>query len=344
MSVLKTSSDIDRFVLKPDPKIVAVMAYGPNSGLVSNIIHRLAKSVAGSLDDPFNVVVLDETQLKDTPGILRDEALALSFTGGRKVVWIRETGPWLGQQLENLLSDDTSANLVIIEADNLPKTNAARKLMEKSKSAICIPCYEDSPQQLIQLVMAESKNSGFQIEPKAAGLFIEFIGLNREIILSELDKLQSYCFDSKVISVDDVSEICNDPMLTTLEGMIDSALIGDVSKATRKFRQLNESGILAAQILNRISMQIANLLKFRNDTENGKSVDMAMRSGRPPIFFKRQATVRKQITIWSSQKLKTAQDLVFSATLLTRNEPSISDEICERAIISLGKMARANMR
>lgn len=53
---------------------------------------RLAKTVVEDLKDPFRVIELGTAQLKEDAGRLRDEAAAMSFGGGRRVIRLRDIG------------------------------------------------------------------------------------------------------------------------------------------------------------------------------------------------------------------------------------------------------------
>lgn len=82
----------DSFAAKPDPKIRAVLIYGPDAGLVRERLNIMTKAVAGAVDDPFRVIEFTADVLSDDPARLPDEAAAMALTGGRRVVRIRDAG------------------------------------------------------------------------------------------------------------------------------------------------------------------------------------------------------------------------------------------------------------
>src|SRR5580698_6092981 len=69
-------------LLRDSSGLRALLLYGPDSGLVRERAEGLAKSVLGSLDDPFRFAEL----MRPDGSTLEGEAAALSFTGGRRVV------------------------------------------------------------------------------------------------------------------------------------------------------------------------------------------------------------------------------------------------------------------
>ena len=343
MGVLR-AGNIDSFIQNPPAEIIGVLVYGPNEGRIADISSRIVKSVLGSLDDPFNLVFLNEAQLKETPGLLHDEMLSLSFTGGRKVVWVKDPGTAFTRQLSGFFDNADNENLLVVQAGPLKKTAAIRKQFEGSKQAMCIPCYEDTIRDLAGLMNMTVSAVGKKIEPPTINALIESVGPDRALLLSEIEKLLSFCADATQISTDDVQALSGDPLVSSLDDICDLTFIGDVHGCTSTFRQLTASGIVSAQILNMLSNHLTRLQKFRIDIDKGQNAENVVKSARPPVFFKRQAVFKRQLMIWHTSALKKALAITFEAILMTRQNADLADSICERALITLSKTAQANSR
>ena len=78
--------DVARFLAAPPDKLRACLIYGADAGQVRELATGLAKSVAPDLDDPFRVVSIDAQTLAADPARLADEAAAIAFGGGRRVI------------------------------------------------------------------------------------------------------------------------------------------------------------------------------------------------------------------------------------------------------------------
>lgn len=343
MAVLRTG-DIDNFIKNPPPDISGILIYGPNEARIADISEQIVKSIIGSLDDPFNLVFLNESQFKEFPGVLRDEMLSLSFTGDRKVIWIKDPGTAFTRQFTGLFDESLSDNLLIVQTGQLSKSASIRKQFESSKQATSIPCYEDTPRDLITLINAKVGSENKTISTTTASLLIESVGPDRALLLSELEKLLNFCADSAEITANDVEALSSDPLTSNLDEICDLAFTGNVNGCTSKFRQLSASGIQGPQIINMLSNHLTRLQKFRVDLDKGQNADTLIKSARPPVFFKRQPSVKRQLAIWSSPMLKNALAIMFDAILLTRQNADLADSICERALITLSKKAQANSR
>jgi len=339
--VVLRANEIERFIAEPPARINGVLIYGPNEGRVSDISSSIVKSVLGSLDDPFNLVHLSDTQLKEAPGILRDEMLALSFTGGRKVIWIKNPGVVLNKQLLEFFKSPKSENLLVIQTGQLKKPASLRKQFEAAKSAICIPCYEDSRQDLKLLISEHAKSAGKSINADTIEILLNSVGADRALIAREMEKLVLFLGERKEISINDIELLCADPLEGSLDDICDAALIGDIVKCTRQFHHLISSGIQAAQILNTVLSHLMRLQKYRIDIEKGQSITNVIKGSRPPIFFKRQGAINRQLQIWYSSSLSNALKNTFKAISQTRENPALADSICERTLIALSKRAQS---
>ncbi len=127
------------------------LVYGPDTGKVGETVRRLVAHVAGSIDDPFTVSRLTEDSLAD-PGRLADEILSRPMLGGRKAIWFVSPGNDFLKALEKLGPIAPGGNILIVEAGNLPKSSKLRALFERDPAAFAIACYEDSLEDLDQLI------------------------------------------------------------------------------------------------------------------------------------------------------------------------------------------------
>jgi DNA polymerase-3 subunit delta len=134
------------YIAKPDPKLRAFLVYGPDSGLVRERAESLAKSVAPDLDDPFRVMTLPGSALASDPARLNDEMAALSFTGGRRLVRVKDASDALGGLFGSLLDAPPAGDSVaIVEAGELAGRSALRRVFESAKNAVAFHCCRAQP-------------------------------------------------------------------------------------------------------------------------------------------------------------------------------------------------------
>ncbi|HEY4636087.1 MAG TPA: DNA polymerase III subunit delta, partial [Rhodospirillales bacterium] len=113
----------EAFARNPDADVLAVLVYGPDSGLVRHRAQELARSVVPDLTDPFRVFETTADTLSADPARLPDEAAAIAMTGGRRAILVREAGDSFTALLADFIGHPPclppQAALVIVEAGDL---------------------------------------------------------------------------------------------------------------------------------------------------------------------------------------------------------------------------------
>ena len=120
--------DVDTQVTKLSPQYLAVLVFGPDEGLVRERSSKIAKQVVQDLKDPFLVANIDPNNLKSEPGLLADEAAAISMMGGRRVIRIDGASENATKAAQAFLENPIGDGLIIITAGNLRPTSGLRKL------------------------------------------------------------------------------------------------------------------------------------------------------------------------------------------------------------------------
>jgi DNA polymerase-3 subunit delta len=168
--------------------------------------------------------------------------------------------------------------------------------------------------------------------------------MDRSLIIAEIEKILLFCTDQDTITPASIDALSSDPLGGSMDDLLDRTLLGDVAGCTNRFRELASSGIQPAQIMVVLSNQLSRLRKFRLDIEKGQSSEMVIKNARPPVFFKKQATTKRQLLIWQISMLERALAIVFEAILLTRQSTDLAESICERALITISKTAQNSLR
>ena len=70
----------------------------------------------------------------------------------------------------------------------------------------------------------------------------------------------------------------------------------------------------------------------------GGLIDEAMRSARPPIFFKEQDSYRRQLRRWSEARLRDALDRAAEAEFRMKQTGPRADTICREALFAIAAM------
>ena len=337
------SHEADRYVSNPPKGLMIALVYGPDAGLVQERAEKLLKSVVPDLTDPFNVSDLSEATVLEDPARLADEAAAISMMGGRRVVRLRGAGNDLADIVESFLDDPKGDALVVIEAGDLAKTGALRKLFDDHKSAAAIQCYPDSVRDLGDVVRDALRAEGISIQPDALEDAVSRLGSDRGVTRREIEKLVLYMHGQKQVALEDVRAIMGDEAEARSESACDAAGSGDLAGLDRELERLWASDTQPAQVLRSAMGHFQKLLQARESAARGESIDMVMKRLRPPVHFSRSTAFKNQAQRWSSDRLGEALDMLLDAEVLTRTTAVPAEAVTGRALMNIAAMAKGRM-
>lgn len=337
------AAEIDRFVANPSPDTPLVLVYGPDMGLVSERAQTIVKAASKDNDDPFALVKLDPSDITSDPQRLIDEFLTISMFGGKRTIWIRNAGGAnLGPALEPVLKLGTADALIVIDAGDLKKTSPLRKLAEKDRRAVALPCYADAVRDLDRLIDEETRQAGLAITREARSALHAHLGADRMASRGEVRKLCLYAHGKGRIEEGDVEAVVGDASAFALDTLIDAAATGDLATLDHGLDRLDASGIHVSVIATSVLRRFQWLQLARAEVDSGKSTDFVVERARPPVYFKRKAIMAQQISIWSSDKLERALELLDEAAYKSRVMQHLGVAIVSDVLVTIARVAKHN--
>jgi DNA polymerase-3 subunit delta len=337
------SHEADRYAANPPKGLMAALVYGPDAGLVQERAEKLLRSVVPDLTDPFNVADLSEGVLLTDPARLADEAAAISMMGGRRVVRVRGAGNDLADLFESFLEDPKGDALVVVEAGDLAKTGALRKLFDSHKTAAAIQCYPDSARDLGDVVRDALRAEGLSIDAEALEDAVSRLGNDRGVTRREIEKLLLYMHGQKQVTLEDVRSVMGDEAEARSESACDAAGSGDLVRLDRELERLWASDTQAAQVLRTAMGHFQKLIQAREGAARGESMDNIMKRLRPPVHFSRATSFKAQAQRWSSDRLSDALDMLLDAEALTRTTGVPAEAVTGRTLMNIAAMAKGRM-
>jgi DNA polymerase-3 subunit delta len=338
MTVLKLER-LPAHLRERDPAIAAILIYGGDLGAVREQAVKVIEAHGVRPDDPFNPVIIADPALIADPGVLADEVAAVPMFGGRRIVWVRDAGQGLAKALEPLL-DRAASGLVLAESGPLAKSAKLRQLFERSSTALAVTLYDDAAKDYDGLITEVLSRAGLEATDDARHHLKDLLGTDRRLARSELEKLALFAHGKGVIDIGDIDAVCGDTASTTLDEALDRAFEGETIAAARALGRLDAAGEAGTRILSAAVQALAALDRFRAEIDAGGSVDQALRTARPPIFFQRQGSLRRQLRLWDSAALQSAAATVHAALTEIRQRPALEATIAERTVLALARRAQ----
>jgi DNA polymerase-3 subunit delta len=329
------------FIRNPDPAVHAVLVYGADRGLVRERADALVAAVADDTSDPFAIVELTAGAIRNDPALLVDEAASLSFTGGRRVVRIREAADALAGALKTMLDTAACEALVVVEAGQLAKRSSLRQLFETAANAAAVACYEDSGAVLSQVIGDTLAKHGLGATPEAAAFLAANLGSDRAVTRAELDKLALYMGGPGTVKIEDAAAVVGDSASMSIDSTIYAACGGDPRAFDRSLARAFAEGVQPVTLLRAAARHLQRLHLARTLVDNGRSPDQAMMALRPAVFQGLKDRFRDQTRRWDRERLTVALEIVTEAELDCKTTGTPVDAVCGRALMRLAQAARS---
>ena len=342
-------SDIRSFLTSPSPKMAAALIYGPDLGLVHERAEALVRRFAGSLDDPFRVSDLSGSQLKDDPARLTDETFALSMAGGRRAVRVRSVTDTHSALFENLFEvvagrKPEEIAFVVVEASDLGPRSSLRALFEESPSAAAIPCYLDSPEELEALVQSTLREKGLMIEDEALTYLVERLGEDRGASRSEIEKLTLYGDGAQRITLSDVRALTGSGGTVGFDDASLAAATGDAPELDRSLTLLYDEGTAPVAVLRGAQRFFQRLHIAAGKMAGGMDAESALKTLRPPVFFKEMPRWKVALQAWSPRRVSDAQEILLKAEADCKTTGMPAAALAARALLQIAAAARRSRR
>jgi DNA polymerase-3 subunit delta len=317
----------------------AYLVYGPDAGKVGDIARTLVGAIAGSVDDPFAVARLTDEAIAGDPQILADEVFSRPMLGSRKAVWVGPAGGAFAAAYDAIGQILSGGNVIVAEAGNLPKSAKLRTLFEKAATAQAIPCYEDDAEDLERLIEHAFSKARLTLSSEARAALLGYLGENRALSRAEIDKLILFCHGRGRATLSDVKAVCSGKTTAELSELTDAVFDGDLAHADILADRQLKAGVSGARLLGVAALHLPLLERLCLDVESGTPPAQAIRLARPPVFFSRQPSIARQLGIWDGESLSAAARALARAVQQTREFPALEDQIAERALLTVARMA-----
>ncbi len=345
-----TPRNAEAFVRSPDPSLRAVLVYGPDAGLVRERVEALVKAVAEDPADPFRVSELGAREIVEDPARLGDEAAALSLSGGRRAVRLRQAGDDLAPHFKDFFATDRGEALVVVEAGDLPSRSALRKIFEGAGAGAALACYRDDERSLSALIRETLGGFGLEATPDALAYLGANLGGDRQLSRRELEKLALYKGaqdkgeEGARIELRDAQACVGDSAALSLEDLAFAVASGEPAGAERALQRSLQEGGQPVRALGAVARHFQRLHLVRGLTGRGETLDGAVKGLRPPVFWKRAESFKAQATAWPPGALARALERLLEAEAACKQSGAVPETICARTLLEIAVNAPLRRR
>lgn len=335
-----TGKQVEPFLNAPDGKQRAVLLHGPDGGLRRQYKDRLLAAIVDDPADPFRVSELTAAQIKEDPARLSDEAAALTFGGGRRFVLVRDAGDALTAVTKDFLERAPGDAFVVFDGGELPARSTLRRLFESDKAAAAIACYHDDARSLVSVVRDFFAEAGIAIDREAIDFLAGQLGGDRQLSLRELEKLALFKGSGDgPVTVEDAERCVGDSALLSLDDVALATGSGDLMALERALARCFAEGNAPVSLLRGVARHFQRVHQVAGTVATGAPLDQAMKSLRPPVFWKAAAPFKAQAGAWREKALAQAMNKLLEAEAACKRSGAPAETLAARALLEIAANA-----
>ena len=282
--------------------------YGENEGYKNEAIEKIF-----NINISKNIYRYEEKEILDNFESFFESIQSKSFFEKEKLIIISRVSDKIKNIIEEIIEKNIEDIKIVLNSGILEKKSKLRSLFEKNKNTICVPFYADSNQTLSKIINNFFREKKIIVSQEKINLLIDRCRGNRQNLRNELDKIDSFIKNKKNINMDQIMKLTNLAENYNVSELIDSYLAANFKKTINILNENNFSIEDCMLITRTLLVKSKRLYKLLLEINNNKSIEEAISSFNPPIFWKDKETVKQQIKNWS---LSRAENLIYKTNEL----------------------------
>ena len=282
--------------------------YGENEGYKNEAIEKIF-----NINISKNIYRYEEKEILDNFESFFESIQSKSFFEKEKLIIISRVSDKIKNIIEEIIEKNIEDIKIVLNSGILEKKSKLRSLFEKNKNTICVPFYADSNQTLSKIINNFFREKKIIVSQEKINLLIDRCRGNRQNLRNELDKIDSFVKNKKNINIDQIMKLTNLAENYNVSELIDSYLAANFKKTINILNENNFSIEDCMLITRTLLVKSKRLYKLLLEINNNKSIEEAISSFKPPIFWKDKEIVKQQIKNWS---LNRAENLIYKTNEL----------------------------
>ena len=282
--------------------------YGENEGSKNEAIENIFK-----INISKNIHRYEEKEILDNFESFFESIQSKSFFEKEKLIIISRVSDKIRNIIEEIIEKKIGDIKIILNAGILEKKSKLRSLFEKNKNTICVPFYADNNQTLSKIINNFFREKKITVSQEKINLLIDRCRGNRQNLKNELDKIDSFIKNKKNINIDQIMKLTNLAENYNVSELIDSYLASNFKKTINILNENNFSIEDCIMITRTLLLKSKRLYKLLLEINNNKTIEEAISSFKPPIFWKDKEIVKQQIKNWT---LNRTENLIYKTNEL----------------------------
>ena len=298
--------------------------YGENFGLKNEFKEKLRTHYTKA--QKFNV---NQEEIIKNEDLVYNEIFNLSLFDNEKILFINQANDKILEFIKKIESKLENQKIFIF-ADLLDKKSKLRSYFEKSNNTGTIACYEDNSLTLKKIILEKLKDfKGLSSEN--INLILDNVYSDRVKLNNELKKIITY-FNNKILDKEKLEALLNLKINENFNELKDEALKGNKNNVNKLLNDTiieDEKSAYYLSIINQRLIKIAEV----NNLLKSSSLENAVNSLKPPIFWKDKPAFTLQVQKWTSNKISRIMNTTYDLEYSIKSNSFINNKILIKKLI-----------
>jgi DNA polymerase III subunit delta len=312
------------------------LLYGENEGFKNEVIKKYFE-----VNFSDKIYKYDQNEILINKESFYNNVLTKSFFENEKLIIISRADDKIKDIIQEILEKKLENIIIILNANLLDKKSKIRSFFERNKDAICIPFYADTNETLSSITSNFFKKKKISISQQTINMLVERTRGDRKNLENELQKIESFIQNKKKITPEEISKLTNLAENYDISELADNCLAKNSKRTINILNENNFSIEDCIMIIRTILIKTKRLNKINISlSKNNTSVDEAISSFKPPIFWKDKEILKQQIKNWSHNNIEGLIYKINEIELIIKKNSNSSINILSDFII--GVSAKTN--
>ena len=331
--------NIIKDILSNKNKNLIFLVYGPNEGLVRNIIQTLSTMFKNN--DSADEVLISAKNLDEDPNKIMEEIQTFSMFNTKKIILVDTIKDKHSSIIDGLQNHEFENTILILKSDNLTKSSKLRKLFDASKSIFSIPCYEDDARSIMNLVQSFIQSSNLILDREIKNYLVQFLSNDRSLNQNELEKIYLYQKNRKEsLTLEEVKLILNDSTSTNLNKVNESIMYGKTKIASKIIHKIFSEGTNSIAIIRSLINYMLRMQQTKIEIKKQKNFDEAIQILKPPLFWKDKDNFQNHCKAWPLNEIEKSLTVLLNAEYKCKSDSSLSPMICEKYVLNIANQGK----
>ena len=311
-----------------------LLFYGENFGLQNDFKNKIRTNYENA-----EIISFTQEEIFKNENTFYSEIFNISLFEQEKIYFIHQANDKILDIVKKIEPKIGKYKLFFF-AEILDKRSKLRDYFEKSKKCDSVACYADNQISIKKIII--NKLKGFEgLSSQNVNIIIDNCNLDRDKLNNELNKILTFFTDKKLVR-DKLELLLNNKINNDFSLLKDEAFNGNKTQTNKLLSDTfleDEKNVFYLAIIN----QRLNKLADANNLAKNTSIEDAINTIKPPIFWKEKPTFLIQARKWDLNKIKKTLTKTYDLEIEIKSNPIINKKILiKKLMVDICKLANVS--